>query len=432
MRFLTTEDIGRTRSRTPQGYLVCWGAPIARTGMMLYAAGEVPVEPGPDGIIRVTRDEAELFDPDTLASFEGLPITVGHPEEWVTPENWRQLAHGYGANIRQGVGEQSDLMLADLFITDPATIKRVESGDLPEISNGYDSEYESTGQGRGRQYQMRGNHIAFVEQGRCGSRCAVGDEATVTMKRATPMAKRTWRDRLRTAFKAQDEAALEEALQEAQEQSEATGEPQRVVIEVQAATANVVSEEETKDAVAKVGDQAAFNDSFQRALDALTSAVQRLSDKKTADENMAEGETNPVALSTAEIEADADEAAGERTVDSGETVDTIARAEILVPGIKLPTLDTKTSTKDTLCAFRRKVLGESDQDVISTLTGNKTTDFSKLTCDATKSLFIAASEIKKRDNNSTYVRPLTIDTTAAGLPTVNDIAQRNRDFWARK
>ncbi len=50
-----TEKIGETRYKTPEGFLVCENVPIARTGIMSYAAGEVPIDVGPDGIVRIER-----------------------------------------------------------------------------------------------------------------------------------------------------------------------------------------------------------------------------------------------------------------------------------------------------------------------------------------------------------------------------------------
>lgn len=49
----------------------------------------------------------------------------------------------------------------------------------------------------------------------------------------------------------------------------------------------------------------------------------------------------------------------------GEFTDTVARAEILAPGVKLPTFDTKADKKktaDSLCALRRKAMGVAFKD----------------------------------------------------------------------
>lgn len=102
--FYTVERLGARQSVTNDGFLLCEGVPIARIGQLLYAAGEVPVEPGRDGIIRIERTPEEVFRPETLASFEGKPVTMDHPAEFVTPDTWRQLAVGFTQNVRRGEG----------------------------------------------------------------------------------------------------------------------------------------------------------------------------------------------------------------------------------------------------------------------------------------------------------------------------------------
>ena len=174
MRFYTTESLGVHQELTPEGYLLCKGVAIARAGPHLYAAGEVPVT-AKNGMIRIDRDAAELFRPVTMASFEGKPITLDHPAQDVDPSNWRELAKGTLHNIRQGNALENDLLLADLLITDTEAIHEVTVNKLREVSMGYDADYEELQPGHGRQSNFYGNHLALVERGRCGSRCAIGD-----------------------------------------------------------------------------------------------------------------------------------------------------------------------------------------------------------------------------------------------------------------
>ena len=133
--FYLTGKIGEKRSTTPEGFLVCHDVPIARTGTQLYTADEVPIEPGPDGLVRIARDEAHVFRPETIASFEGKPVTVNHPDEFVNPENWKNLTVGFVQNVRRGDGIFNDLLLADLVITDADGIEYVNR-ELPEVSCG--------------------------------------------------------------------------------------------------------------------------------------------------------------------------------------------------------------------------------------------------------------------------------------------------------
>ena len=40
-RYYTVSKLGPKRSLTPEGYLLCQDVPVARTGEMLYAEGEL-------------------------------------------------------------------------------------------------------------------------------------------------------------------------------------------------------------------------------------------------------------------------------------------------------------------------------------------------------------------------------------------------------
>ena len=71
----TTGQIGRTRETTPEGYLLCRDVPLARIGTLMYGDGEVPVTADNTGLILIQRGEDVLFDPKTIASAEGKPIT---------------------------------------------------------------------------------------------------------------------------------------------------------------------------------------------------------------------------------------------------------------------------------------------------------------------------------------------------------------------
>jgi hypothetical protein len=77
------------------GFLLCQDVPIARIGTQEYADVELPdIEPSDDGIIVVERHEDDVFDPESIASFEGAPVTIEHPREPVTPDNWIVYAKG--------------------------------------------------------------------------------------------------------------------------------------------------------------------------------------------------------------------------------------------------------------------------------------------------------------------------------------------------
>jgi len=177
--YYITERLSEHIGETPEGFLLCKDVPLTRTGMFEYTAAEVPVEAGPDGAVKIQRDDDQVFAENTIASFEGKPVTINHPEGMVTPENWSELAHGVVQNVRRGEGEQEDLLLGDLLIMTDKGIELVKAG-LREVSCGYDAQYEQLEKGKGRQTEIIGNHVALVTRGRAGGRCAIQDSKPCT------------------------------------------------------------------------------------------------------------------------------------------------------------------------------------------------------------------------------------------------------------
>jgi hypothetical protein len=175
--FFAVEQLGPNQSFTPEGYLLCEEVPIARTGVQDYAEMELEGIEAKDGVIEVERNEDEVFSPDTIASFLGKPVTLNHPSDPVTPDTWSYLAKGTAHNIRRGEGEQSNLLIADLLITDKGAINEIRNNGLKEISCGYDAEYEQIAPGRARQTSIVGNHVALVKNARCGPVCSVQDSS---------------------------------------------------------------------------------------------------------------------------------------------------------------------------------------------------------------------------------------------------------------
>lgn len=179
MRIHTTAKLSEHIDLTPEGYLYCRGVALARTGVMEYLRDEVPPEmtAGFDGdTVLVVRDEEDVFSPVTLASFEGKPFTLDHPEDDVCPDNWNELAQGVVMSVRRGEGRAHDLMLADILITGAEAIAAVREGGLRELSCGYDADFVCLRPGVGRQTHIMGNHVALVARGRAGGRCKIYDQ----------------------------------------------------------------------------------------------------------------------------------------------------------------------------------------------------------------------------------------------------------------
>jgi len=169
--------ISNNLTKTPEGFLICHNVPIARTGWQKYYGQELGLDDIHDKEVMVYRSNEEVFHQATMASFEGKTITDEHPNDWVKPENMIMLAKGHAQNVRRGTGDESDLLIADIFITDPNLITIVEQGLKREVSCGYDCIYEQISDTKFEQKQIRGNHVAVVNSGRAGSRVAIKDSS---------------------------------------------------------------------------------------------------------------------------------------------------------------------------------------------------------------------------------------------------------------
>ena len=167
-------ELSPNQIETAEGFLICKNVPIARTGMQEYTARDLMLDGDPERMIKVNRYEADVFEPAALASFEGKPVTDGHPPEEVEPANFASYAKGHIQRVRR----EGDFMVADLYINDPILINDVRNGIKREVSCGYICEYTADGDGY-KQSKIRGNHVAVVPRGRAGHEVAIKDESPV-------------------------------------------------------------------------------------------------------------------------------------------------------------------------------------------------------------------------------------------------------------
>lgn len=165
--FVDAVTISGTK-RTSDGYLTTVAKSV-RTGEQLYAGSEVGKPHIP--VVRVMRPAEEVFSKDSLQSFSHAPVTLNHPTEAVTSDNWKELA----------VGEVSTAALPDgvwvslpLILKDSAAIAAVESGKR-ELSAGYTCDLDWTGEDTATMRNIRINHLAIVDKARAGEQARIGD-----------------------------------------------------------------------------------------------------------------------------------------------------------------------------------------------------------------------------------------------------------------
>lgn len=190
---------------TPEGFLICHDVPIARTGPQDYLAREMMLDGDPERIVTVQRYPEDVFEAATLASFEGKPVTEGHPPENVSPENYAAYTKGHVQNVRRS----GDYIVADLYINDANLAEEVRNNVKREVSCGYLCSYVPDGAGY-RQSNIRGNHVAVVPKGRAGSTVAIQDTAPEAEKGGNKHMNEFWKSVLHAFGMAAKDASPEE------------------------------------------------------------------------------------------------------------------------------------------------------------------------------------------------------------------------------
>lgn len=387
MKYFAPTKLSENIRETPEGFLVCLDVPIARTGWQDYGKGETPLEVGNDGKVNIHRHSDDVFHPETIASYEGKPLTIGHPNEFVDPDNWKHLAKGVIQNVRKSDKKDDDgeeSLLADILVTDSIAIGLIKNG-LREVSCGYEAMYEQTGEGKARQHTIIGNHLALVDQGRAGPSYAINDHKT---KRLNAMSKLT--EQLKTWFS-----------QTVDEAAEAVGKKEDDKVKDDAGKVEKKADGSTSyDELAKmVKDLGSKIESMGKPKDEAPMDKQEKKEDKSADADVAaslEDRIKAIEVAIAKLMENKSEDSDKESEGSdddyseeeepGMTGDTASRAEILSPGIRL--------TKDVKVKALKAAYGTKDgKMVIESLTGGKAPSLSS--ADQVSTLFIAASAVLK-------------------------------------
>ncbi|EEP89175.1 hypothetical protein ykris0001_2340 [Yersinia kristensenii ATCC 33638] len=388
--------------------------------MQTYLPEEVNLEAGPDGLVHVYRSEDEVFSPETIASFEGMAVTLNHPEDedgnivFVNPENFSELAHGHIQNVRRGTGTQSDLLIADMLIKRQEAIDAVNAG-MTEVSCGYDAKYKQISIGRGKQYAITGNHVAIVDRGRAGGRCAIGDSAPKSQKEKPVM---SWLKKFAQAVKTKDEDSLNKLIDEAPDlPSEGMGSIPGSTININMpsqATALPAENRTTVDDDPNAGKPEGTGDSdIPEWAQTILARLDKL-EGKTADSNPEDG------TQTGDEDAEEDKKV---TGDAAYKRDLIADAEIICPGFQ-PTGDK---------GLKRQVLNQALRTDDS-LKAFGIVDFTKAPKATVDAVFTAAVALNKAKNHIAP-RTFSVRTTDNASTKHMSPAELNKlyaDHWKKQ
>lgn len=177
---LATEPMAKPELQE-NGWLRC-EAVLTKTGIFRYRNADGTER-------RELRLPDEVFHPESVASFHLVPVTDDHPDVgWLDAQNARQYQCGSADMPRQ----DRDKMRAKLLITDAGLVAKIMNGNKAQISNGYFADLEMrSGEYEGEafdaiQRNIRGNHVAVVDEARAGPEARIKlDAADAIMVRSS-------------------------------------------------------------------------------------------------------------------------------------------------------------------------------------------------------------------------------------------------------
>ena len=411
MQYFFTTQLGETRFLQADGSVLFKDVPIARTGEQVYHKDDVDVglETDAQGFVKILRTEEEVFSPATMASFEGVAITLGHPEDdngdilFINPSNYARLAHGHAQNVRRGEGELSDFIIADVMVKRQEALNAINMG-RKEVSAGYTAKYRQTSPGNGEQYDITGNHLAVglrTGQARGGRVCAFGDSLPATKGKKM---KQTLLQRVVNAIRTKDSAALDQLANEAENLTlDDTGGSPTININLPPQSPPAAEPPPNPAETTDEGDIPAWATAFMQSIRDEITAL------KGQNPDNAQG-ANP----TTDAE---DEEEDERvTTDSAYRQGIIADGEIICPGFK------PNGNK----GLKRQILNQAIKtgDSLKVFGVQDFTTAPKVTVDAA---FTAAAAIGRNKNN--ILPRETTDSHNTRPSTIADLNKQNADFW---
>lgn len=171
---------------TREGHLVATARVAKANNIQDYMPSEIGQPPKADGTpYRIFRPESAVFAKDAIASAAHRPITIDHPAQDVTADNWKQLAVGDtgGEIMRDG-----DFLRIPVMVMDARGVKAAQqthrefslgySADLSMVPGKFgDAEYD------GSMTNIRVNHLALCGSARGGSELRIIDERPAQMEK---------------------------------------------------------------------------------------------------------------------------------------------------------------------------------------------------------------------------------------------------------
>lgn len=177
--------------------------PLSLVGVFPYLGRSIDPEADPDKLFSVYRPAEELAAAECVESFKLLPwvddhTMLGSEEEGLTPAERKGVQGVIGQDVYFDGADGDGVLKGNIKVFSEAMASLIANGKK-ELSCGYRCRYEyAPGSFKGQAYDyvqrdIRGNHLALVDNGRMGPDVAVLDHFTFTIdsKEFTPMATKT-------------------------------------------------------------------------------------------------------------------------------------------------------------------------------------------------------------------------------------------------
>ena len=190
---LIFDDRPTSRQIDANGYMHVTQTPISKAVVNPYLGREIPGWEGfglkPDAIYYGLRDPDELRE--AAPTFNGVPLLLNHHDESAAnpQKEWRVGSTGTDTTF------DGEYLRSTLSITDKEAIDLIESGQMKELSCAYYFRPDFTsGTFHGVPFDfimrdIKGNHVALVEEGRAGHDVKVADSKEGVKNMARKMAK---------------------------------------------------------------------------------------------------------------------------------------------------------------------------------------------------------------------------------------------------
>lgn len=176
------DNSGTARTYDNYGWLEVKDNPISKAGVFEYPGFQIKGAPDPNKIYKVYRPEEELSRPETIESFKLVPFINEHA---MLGKGFKDAEDkGVEGVIGQDVYFDAPYLRGNIKVFARRTLDSVDAGKV-ELSPGYLCEFVyEPGVYNGEHYDyvqrnIRGNHLALVDNGRSGRDVSVMDSVAM-------------------------------------------------------------------------------------------------------------------------------------------------------------------------------------------------------------------------------------------------------------